>query len=311
MTNIKIIYHLMPWEIDYALLTFTQLKKSKYYISDDINITIDSALNLSSYLIDWNESKLPKEYFIEKYKQLSLLLKDYNHNPKIYEGNEMYGHLDLQRDCISSEIDYYINICPDMYFSEHLLSYLIQAARSIPNKYFVLTAQIGKLWDESWDILVHNEFNNYDYKDWEHSLDIFDIDNYLHTTQEETTVSPINQHKWAGWFDLYNKAFFEDIAPVPQDWKGYGGWDLYSMHSSYFLKNNLNQDFQQYLLNNQVVFPYGVGPLRVENLDGFMTDYYRKLMVKKDLKFDQGYEFNQKAHILIQQNINTLSSKFS
>ena len=25
--NIKIPYHIMPWEIDYALLSFTQLKK--------------------------------------------------------------------------------------------------------------------------------------------------------------------------------------------------------------------------------------------------------------------------------------------
>jgi len=78
--NIKILYHLMPWEIDYALLTFTQLKKSKYHLPDDVNITIDSVLNLSSYVIDWNQSKLPKEFFIEKYNQLSILLKDYNHN---------------------------------------------------------------------------------------------------------------------------------------------------------------------------------------------------------------------------------------
>ena len=41
----------MPWEIDYALLTFTQLKKSKYHLPDNVNITIDSALNLSSYLM--------------------------------------------------------------------------------------------------------------------------------------------------------------------------------------------------------------------------------------------------------------------
>ena len=66
----------MPWEIDYTLLTFQQLKKSKYYLPEDVNITINSALNLSSFLINWDESKLPKEYFIEKYKTLSILLKD-------------------------------------------------------------------------------------------------------------------------------------------------------------------------------------------------------------------------------------------
>ncbi len=118
----------MPWEIDYALLTFTQLKKSKYYLPEETNITIKSALNLSSYLIDWDKSKLPKEYFIEKYKTLSLLLKDYNHIDFIYEGDKLWGHLELQREAIEPNTDYYISICPDMYFSEHLLSYLASAA---------------------------------------------------------------------------------------------------------------------------------------------------------------------------------------
>ena len=84
--NIKITYHIMPWEIDYALLTFTQLKKSKYHLSEGTNIIIDSVLNLSSYTIDWNKSKLPKEFFIEKYNQISNLLIDYTHNQKIYDG---------------------------------------------------------------------------------------------------------------------------------------------------------------------------------------------------------------------------------
>ena len=66
--KIAIAYHIMPWEIDYALLTFTQLKKSKYFLPTDVEVTIKSALNLSSALIDWDNSKLPKEYFIEKYK---------------------------------------------------------------------------------------------------------------------------------------------------------------------------------------------------------------------------------------------------
>jgi hypothetical protein len=48
------------------------LKKSKYHLSDDDNVTIETVLNLSSYAIDWEESKLPKEFFIEKYNQLSI-----------------------------------------------------------------------------------------------------------------------------------------------------------------------------------------------------------------------------------------------
>jgi hypothetical protein len=48
--NIKISCHIMPWDIDYALLMAVQLKKSKYYLQNDVNITIDLELNLTSYL---------------------------------------------------------------------------------------------------------------------------------------------------------------------------------------------------------------------------------------------------------------------
>jgi hypothetical protein len=47
----------MPWDIDYALLMAIQLKKSKYFLPKDINITIDLELNLTSYLYNWEESK--------------------------------------------------------------------------------------------------------------------------------------------------------------------------------------------------------------------------------------------------------------
>ena len=57
----KITYHLMPWEIDYALLSFMQFKKSKYHLDPNDIIKIDTTLNLSNHIINWEESKLPKE----------------------------------------------------------------------------------------------------------------------------------------------------------------------------------------------------------------------------------------------------------
>jgi hypothetical protein len=105
MINVKLTIHLMPWEIDNALVTFTQLKKSYYYLPNDVNVIIETVLNLSSKFIDWEQSKIPKDYFISKYNDLSVLLNDYNHIKKIYDGDEIYGYLNLQTDCISIEID--------------------------------------------------------------------------------------------------------------------------------------------------------------------------------------------------------------
>lgn len=300
--NIKITYHIMPWEIDYTLLTFTQLKKSKYYLPENVNITIDSALNLSSYLINWDESKLPKEFFIEKYNQLSLLLKDYTHNLKIYDGDELYGHLDLQRDCITSETDYYINICPDMYFSEHLLTYLIQAAQSIPNKYFVITPEIYKLWDNTWDILTNKEYLDIPYNNW-NEVDIFDIRNHLKSNQEEILLDPSPVSKWAGWFDLYNKEMLEKLCPIQNDWKGYGPHDWYSLMITEYVKSQ-QIDFQQYILRGQTIFEYSVGPLK----NGGFSKYYKDLLVLNDTP-NQRQQFESKMQEYLQRGIQQLKTK--
>jgi len=289
--NITITYHFMPWEIDYALLTFTQLKKSKYYLPEDVNITIKSSLNLSSYLIDWNESKLPKEYFIEKYNTLSILLNDYKHEPFIYDENELWGALDLIKNSRETLTDYYINICPDMYFSEHLLSYLVQAAQSIPNKYFVLTPQICRMWDKSWEVLTHPKFAVGPHYGWEKTTDIFDVDNYLHTTQDEVGI---------GWFDLYSKDYFEDLILIPDEWKGYGAWDYYGIIICNYAKHK-GLDFQQYRLDGQIIFEYSIGPLRTDEVHGF-SNYYKNFLVRRDVS-EQREEFDKNLNKFIENKI--------
>lgn len=305
--NIKIMYHIMPWEIDYALLTFTQLKKSKYYLPSDVNITIDSVLNLSSYLIDWKESKLPKEYFIDKYNQISNLLVNYKHNKKIYDGNELYGHLDLQRESISPEIEYYIGICPDMYFSEHLLAYMIEGARSVRNQYFVITPQISKLWDNSWDVLVNPLYQNIPYENW-YEKDTFDIIHDDINLEQNIKLTPIDKSKYAGWFDLYNKNFYEKLVPVWEDWKGYGSWDWYTLLVTEKYKQ-LGGDFQQYLLEGKTIFEYSIGPLK----EGF-NSYYKKLLHLNNIP-DQKENFKNKvfeyANIRLNQLLNESNNNSS
>jgi hypothetical protein len=258
--------------------------------------------------MDWEKSSLPKEYFIEKYKTISILLKDYIHNQKIYESNEIYGHLNLQKESIKPDIDYYINICPDMYFSEHLLSYLIQSIPLINNDYFVITPQICRMWDSTWDEIVNSNFEYGSYEDhgWLKAIDIFDVDNYLRTSQESVILKPIKRSKWAGWFDLYNKKFFEELAPIQDEWFGYGAWDYYSMCISEYAKQK-NIDFMQYCLNGQIIFEYGCGPLRNEDVNGFMNYYKKQLSIKDTTK--QKNDFDRDLIYFIQKQLNHLHGK--
>ena len=46
----------------------------------------------------------------------------------------------------------------DMHFGEMLIPYMIESIKAIPNKNFIITPQITKRWDSSWDILVNENF---------------------------------------------------------------------------------------------------------------------------------------------------------
>ena len=295
--NVKIVSTIMPWDIDYALLMFTQLKKSKYYLPKDANVILDIELNLTSYLYNWEESKLPKDYFIDKFNNLLLLLKDYQTNISIYDGDELHGHLDQQKNAISPEIDYYSYICPDIYFSEYALTYMIEAAKQIENKYFVITPQCSKVGDADWDKIVNPKYLDIPYSDYL-TVDTFDIRYDNKTSNQEIQLEQIPKSKFAGWFDLYNKAFYEELCPIHDDWKGYGPWDYYSMMISNFAKSQ-GVDYQQYLLRGETIWMYPSGPLLGDGVNGF-TQYYRDRLKTNDVPNQRAtFESNMVEYINI------------
>jgi hypothetical protein len=265
--NVKIKIHYMPWEVDYALLQFMQLKKASQHLSDDIYFHI--GLNLSSHIINWNESKLPKEFFINKFNA-ALKMLDWAEevNITIYEGDELWGHLDLEKVQMDPKIDYYMSICPDMWFHEYALFYIIESAKQIKDKNFIITPEIHKLWDWTWDELVNENYQDVPYDDWNKS-DIFEIQS---RALGEPTLQQTTRFKYAGWFDLYSKDFME-LIPIPNDWKGYGPWDYYSMLiSEMAVKNGI--DIKEYVLRNQIIFEYH--PNKEDK--GNFADYYKDLL---------------------------------
>ena len=298
----KITYHAMGWELDYCLQSFTQLKKSKYYLSEDDTIEINPVLNLSSYIVDWETSSLSKELLKSRFNQYLKLLKDYKVNAQIYEGDELYGHLDHQREAISPEIDFYIHICPDMYFSEQLLATMITSSKQVKNKYFVITPEIHKLWDQSWDEITDKNYLDVPYEDW-NKVDIFDIRANNKIQQKDVTLDQTNKSKWAGWFDLYNKEFYENLCPIHDDWKGYGPHDWYSLILTEFAKTK-GIDFQQYVLRGQTIFDYPNGPL----LDGGYTKMYKDLITFKDQP-NQRKVFEKNMQQFLDKGIKMLQTK--
>jgi len=301
--KVKITYHIMPWEIDFALISFMQLKKSKYYIDPEVNVKVTAVLNMSDYLINWDNTKLPKDLFKQKFKDLGALLIDYEYEPIIIEGDKLYGILDMQKASYEPDVDYYINITQDMYFSETLLASMIEATKYIKNKYFVITPEIYKMWDNSWDEIVNPKYMNVPYEDWS-KADIFDIRHDLKTDSGEMSLYPTQQSKWAWWLDLYSKAFYEDFAPVQEDMVGYGAWDWYTLMLTEYAKSK-GADFQQYLLRGQTIFEYPIGPLKARGFTSYYKDYF-------DIKVNapqQRERFEANMNLYLERGIKHLEKK--
>jgi len=300
--NYKITCHLMPWELDYALLSFIQLKKSKYHINTDDNVYIDVTLNLSDYIINWEESKISKEFFIDKFKNLQPLLKDYICKFKIYEGDKIYGGLNTMTESIENKMDYYIILNPDMYFSENLISYLIESSKYISNEYFIITPQVSKLWDSTWDVMTHPNWNNIPYENW-NDLDVFDVRNFNKNLNDDVILTPNNSHKWAGWLDLSNNKTFENFYAPLKEWEGYGPCDWFSMMLSQYAKKH-KVDFQHYILKNQLVCEYEIGPLKNQNL----SKHYKNIIKLNNIP-NQRQQFESKMDGYLQKGIQQLKEK--
>lgn len=290
----------MPWEIDHALFIVDKLKRSSYYIDSNDNIYIDTVLNLSSKIIDWEQSVLKKEHFIDKYNLLINILKGrFIHKPKIFDEDTIYGHLNLQKEAISPEIDVYVGICCDISFHEHLLYYLIESAKQVKDEYFVITPQIFRCWDSSWDCLVHEKFKSVPCTQCI-DVDIHEIEFHMKDVGLPE-LKKLNQFKFAGWFDLYSKNFYEKLVPVLTEWNGYGPWDLYSM-TICSLSKQYGVNVEEYVLTNQLIWFYDVGNIR--NFENYGKDGQLKLFYKKQLslKLDRteqraNIENNFNAHI--------------
>jgi hypothetical protein len=292
----------MAWELDYCLQSFTQLKKSKYYLSNEDIIELDVCLNMSSYLVNWDKSKLNKDLLKTRFLEYLKLLKDYKVNASIYENNKLYGHLDHQREVISEEVDFYINICPDMYFSEHLLALMIQSSKQIKNKYFVITPEISKMWDATWDEITNSDWKHINYDKW-NEVDLFDVRAKMKEKGEDIVLDPTSKSKWAGWFDLYNKGMYEELCPLQDEWKGYGPYDWYSLMLTEFIKTK-NVDFQQYVMRGQTIFEYPIGPLK----EGGFTKMYKDLMYINEVP-NQRQVFESKMQDYLSKGVQMLQEK--
>lgn len=240
----------LPHEIDDLELTLTQLGRAFQYIDSD-NFILDVTLGISPNLTLWDSSELKLDYFKDKF--IILQKKCWWAKNKFFRLSE-----DKVQGCVSKrrqtwldhkDVDYHIWLDTDIIFDERTLAYIDNVAGQLDDE-SIITPEIVKVWDNSWDCLVNENFinkpinyqkTNNPFKDSGIKGDI-SVENVICNWPKHPTM------KFAGgWFTCISRKLLDKIT-VPESFGHYGLEDTFLMHACDKLKIGT-----QYKIKNLVI----------------------------------------------------------
>jgi hypothetical protein len=248
---IGIIIHIFPQEIDQLEQTLISLKKSSKYFNDDQKFLVEVVLNFN--FTKWNESKIDKEFFINKLSNLEDLTKSWAQTDFwVSEKNESLGCTDPRRICSTKyKADAFIWLDVDIVFSDTLLYHMVEGFNLLKDKepYLIITPEITRLWDNTWDVITNmNRFN----EEANHE-NYFNRDPYLTTgLLDEVTLEKINTFKFGGgWFTLLSSKLLEKVI-IPDKMGPYYMDDTFIMYCCIEGKNK-GFEASQYTVSNEII----------------------------------------------------------
>lgn len=298
MKKIVITTFIMPNEIDDLERLLADLNKASRHI-DGNNYELYLALTVDDYLVDWENSKLDKQYFIDRFNKLKPLTEwasksTFNHRADIM------GCTSLRRiahkEC--TDATHFIWLDTDIIFDEKILFYMensidILNTTSDITKY-VIGPECVKIWDSTWDCLVNENFLNKEEGYCRTNNPYIDAGEYGDVSLETVINNVPGQPRMkfgGGWFNCLSKALL-DRVPLPESMGHYGPDDTYVMWASEKV-NQKEGGMYQFKLKNQVV---------CENYIYRDRTHY-DLLIKR---IDRKEEFRQQANTSFATEINQL-----
>ena len=298
MKKIVITTFIMPNEIDDLERILGDLNKAAKYI-DGKNYELYLALSVDDYLVNWNESKLDKQYFIDRFNALKPLT-DWAGKSTFNIREDIMGCTSLRRVAHNESKDatHFIWLDTDICFDDKILFYIESSidaidAENITNKY-IISPECVKIWDTTWDCLVNENFLNKEVGYCRINNPFVDAGQYgevgIETLLNNVPGQP--QMKFGGgWFNCLSKALL-DRTPLPESMGHYGPDDTFIMWASEKLNQNGEQMYQ-FKLKNYVV---------CENYIYRDRSHYDKLIKRIDRK----EEFRNQANNSFSIEINKI-----
>ena len=247
----------LPYEIDELENTINQLKKASYYLNTEIEWVLDVTLSLSSELTNWNKSSIPKSFFEDKLLKISSIC-DWCAK-YIKTSTTINGCVSQRRQTLldHSDADYFLWLDTDIIFDDRTLSYLEQAIISTKDitPYTIITPEIVRVWDNSWDCIVNEQFLDkpLDYQKTNDPYKDSGIKGDISIVGVNNQNSPQSRFKFAGgWFTCISGKLLNKIR-IPESFGHYGYEDTFLMVGSEILVQKSKLDIQQFKIKNLVV----------------------------------------------------------
>ena len=288
----------MPHELDDLERVLVDLNKASKFV-DGNNYEFYISFSVSDYLFDWENSKVDKQFFIDRFNSLKPLT-DFASKSKFQIRDEIIGAFQCKRyahlEC--KDATHFIWLDTDICFDDRILFYMenaidaIQSA-NITDKYFV-TPEIVKYWDTTWDCLVNEKFIDKELNYCKICNPFVDCGQHGDVAVESVFANVQGQPQTkfgAGWFTLLSKSLLDRI-PLPESMGAYGPDDTFLMWAIEKL-NQKGENINQFKLKNYIV---------CENYIYRNRKHYDSIISRIDRK----EEFKQKAYSTFQEELNKI-----
>lgn len=252
MKKTKIIYYLFPFHIDMLERTINQLKRASNYSNLSDYLSLDIVLNLSDKNLDWSKCSIPKQYFIDKFKYIEKYC-DFCYEVNFEINDNLLGSGAQHRRTHKNNKGEYniIALDPDVYFSPQIFQVLEHVTPTIEQENtstYMISFQIPKWWDSSWDIISHPEYLKSDIKFDE--IDVFKLESKLDLNN--INILKNYNHKFAGgWFNFYSSELSK-LMEIPESIGIFYHQDLF-YQEKFKILNKKGYDIPQYIVQNCLV----------------------------------------------------------
>jgi hypothetical protein len=245
---IEIVIWISPCDLDDLEKTLNRLNISQEFLSQHQKscIKFSIALGVSDEIINWGKSQVTKHECADRFLNLKTLTQWAGESNFIVT-DTINGCTSMRNKTSNSDSKWFLWLDTDIIFDP------IKALETNNITEFVITPEIVRQWDDTWDCLVNDNFINkplgYQAQNNPH------IDSQI--TQEDFELIEVRNTSFGqpymkfagGWFTVLSKKLLE-LTPFPANYGHYGLDDTYIMWAAQILNK---PNIKQFKLKNLIV----------------------------------------------------------